>query len=276
MRKLRTLIGLVLVLVVAGIGYVWFWGGSGEPTTAVTAPPVTTSSAPASTALPAVEQDAPATAIDTSMAPATTSATTTATDPAPATTRVESPGESSAVVYRIDSASSTVRFEMDEILNGSPKRVVGVTSEVAGEVLVDFADPAASALGAVVINVRTLETDSSFRDRAMRGPILGSSRDENEFATFEPTAVEGFPDEVAVGDNVTLVVTGDLALSGVTRAVVFDIEVTLVDEERIEVTGSATVLRSDFGLQIPSVPSVSDVADEILLAIDLVAVATGG
>ena len=274
MRKLRTLIGLVLVLVVAGVAYVWFSGGSGEPTTAVTAPPVTTAPAPAATAPPPeVEQDAPEAATTTSTAAATT---TTATDPTPAPTPADASGGPSAIVYRIDSASSTVRFEIDEILNGSPKRVVGVTSEVAGEALIDFADPAASALGTVVINVRTLETDSSFRDRAMRGPILGSSRDENEFATFEPTTVEGFPDEVAVGDNVTLVVTGDLALSGVTRSVVFDIEVMLVDEERIEVTGSATVLRSDFGLQIPSVPSVSDVADEILLAVDLVAVATGG
>lgn len=54
----------------------------------------------------------------------------------------------------------------------------------------------------------------------------------------------------------------------------FDIDVGLVSKERIEVTGAATVLRSDFGLQIPSVPSVSDVDDEILLTVDLVAFAT--
>ena len=50
---------------------------------------------------------------------------------------------------------------------------------------------------------------------------------------------------------------------------------TVVSDERVEVTGTATVLRSDFGLTIPDVPSVSDVADEILLVIDLVAVAAG-
>lgn len=281
MKKLRILIGLVLVVAVAGFAYVWFSGGTGEPTTAVTAPPVTTASAPATTATAPTttapptgsEQEAPE-AVSTTAAAVDT--TTTATASTPASTVPDAPGESSAVVYRIDSASSSVRFEIDEILNGSPKRVVGVTSEVAGEALIDFDDPTASRLGAVVINVRTLETDSSFRDRATRGPILGSARDENEFATFEPTAVEGLPGEIAIGDTVTLVVTGDFTLSGVTRPVVFDIDVVLVDDDRIEVTGSATVLRSDFGLEIPSVPSVSDVADEILLAIDLVAVATGG
>ena len=282
MKKLRILIGLVVLLAAAGFAYVWFSGGTGEPTTAVTAPPVTTASAPATTAsAPATtapptgsDQEAPE-AVSTTAAAADTT-TTAATASTPASTVVEAPSEASAVVYRIDGASSSVRFEIDEILNGSPKRVVGVTSEVAGEVLIDFDDPTASRLGAVVINVRTLETDSSFRDRATRGPILGSARDENEFATFEPTAVEGLPGEVAIGDTVTLVVTGDFTLSGVTRPVVFDIDVVLADDDRIEATGSATVLRSDFGLEIPSVPSVSDVADEILLAVDLVAVATGG
>ncbi len=108
----------------------------------------------------------------------------------------------------------------------------------------------------------------------MRGPILGSASDENEFAVFEPVSVDGLPEEVAIGETVKLVVTGDLTLSGTTKPVVFDIDVGLVSKERIEVTGAATVLRSDFGLQIPSVPSVSDVDDEIMLTVDLVAFAT--
>ena len=281
MKWRRILIGLVVVLAVAGFAFVWFSGGSGEPTTAVTAPPVITASSP-STTVPAPTTSAPPTGSEqeapeaVSTTGAVTEPTTTATASTPVSTVPDGPAEASEVVYRIDSASSSVRFEIDEILNGSPKRVVGVTSEVAGEALIDYTDPTASRLGAVVINVRTLETDSSFRDRATRGPILGSARDENEFATFEPTGVEGLPGEITIGETVELVVTGDFTLSGVTRPVVFDIDVVLVDENRIEVTGSATVLRSDFGLQIPSVPGVSDVGDEILLAVDLVAVATDG
>ena len=256
-------IGLALaataVLVLGAAAYVWFSGGSGEPSTEVTAPPITS---PATTV--------PATTATTSVPVVTTAA--------PATTEATEPAETegaSAVLYRIDKAESSVSFEIDEILNGNPFRVVGVTTEVAGEVLIDFDNPAASQLGAIVINVRTLATDSGFRDRAIRGPILGSSRDENEFATFKPTDLEGLPDSVTMGDEVPLRITGTFSLSGESRPVTFDTAVTVVSAERVEVSGTATVLRSDFGLTIPDVPSVSDVAEEILLVIDLVAVAEG-
>ena len=275
MKKLGIGVGVLLVLAAAAFAYVWFSGGSGAPSAPVTAPPVTAPPVTAQAAAPA-EEGVETTAAVTSPSEAETSET-----PAPDVSEAgaeegiaeQDVDEGGAVVYRIDKAGSSVRFEIDELLNGNPKRVVGVTSEVAGEVLVDFADPSASRIGAIVINVRTLETDSGFRDRAMRGPILGSARDENEFAVFEPASVEGFPDQAAVGDRIPLTVAGDLTLSGATRPVVFVIEVTLVSEDLIEVSGSATVLRSDFGLFVPDVPSVSDVADEVTLAVDLTAAA---
>ncbi len=269
MRVIRNLVGVALLVLVVVVAYVWFSGGRGEPSTDVTAPSLTTGPTTTSDTEPVAEVST----TEAATATGATSPESTVSDVSEE--NVASPSTVTAVVYRIDPASSSVAFEIDEILNGSPKRVVGVTSEVAGEALIDFSDPTASVLGPTVINVRTLETDSGFRDRAMRGPILGSSRDENEFAVFEPISIEGLPEEAAVGDTVNLVVTGDFTLSGTTMPVVFDIEVGLVSEERIEVSGTATVRRSDFGLQIPSVPSVSDVDDEILLTVDLRAMAVG-
>ena len=275
-RKVGIALGILLALVVAGLAYVWFSGGSGEPSTDVTAPPVTTV---ASTQPPSQGEDEQAPTDTMAADPGTTAAAAPATSEvttSAAATPEEDPGEETTdLVYRIEQSDSSVRFEIDEVLNGSPKRVVGTTNEVAGELLIDFDDPTASSLGAVVINVRTLQTDSSFRDRAMRGPILGSARDENEFATFEPTEITGLPDQVAVGDSVSLTVVGDFTLSGVTLPVEFSVEVAIGSTERIEVSGVATVLRSDFGLRIPDVPSVSDVADEVTLAIDLVLVVSG-
>ena len=257
-RRIGLALAAIVVLVLGAAAYVWFSGGSGEPSTEVTAPPIT---AVSTTAATTVSASTPATT-----APARTT-TTEGAEPEPA--------GASDVLYQLDKAESSVSFEIDEILNGNPFRVVGTTTEVAGEVLIDFDDPTASQLGTIVINVRTLATDSGFRDRAIRGPILGSSRDENEFATFEPVDIEGLPDLVTMGERVSLQVTGTFSLSGVSRPVAFDTAVTVVSAERVEVTGTATVLRSDFGLNIPDVPSVSGVADEILLVIDLVAVATG-
>ncbi|MCY4621815.1 MAG: YceI family protein, partial [bacterium] len=178
-RRIGIALAAIAVVVLGAVAYVWFSGGSGEPSTEVTAPPITsapttaattTAADPAATSTVAAESDPTTTVAET--AP---TAVVESTEPAAAVT-------TSAVLYRIDKAESSVSFEIDEILNGNPFRVVGVTTEVAGEVLIDFDDPTASQLGTIVINVRTFATDSGFRDRAIRGPILGSSRDENEFA----------------------------------------------------------------------------------------------
>ncbi len=265
-RRIGVALAVLVLVVLGAVAYVWFSGGSGEPSTEVTAPPITSR----------VTTIAATTATTTAATDATSvSEGTTVTTAVVETTEPVEVADASAVLYQIDKAESSVSFEIDEILGGNPFRVVGVTTEVAGEVLIDFDEPAASQLGTVVINVRTLATDSNFRDRAIRGPILGSSRDENEFATFEPTDIEGFPDSVTMGDQVPLRITGTFSLSGESRPVTFDTEVTVVSADRVEVTGAVTVLRSDFGLTIPDVPSVSDVADEILLVIDLVAVPAG-
>ncbi len=219
-------VGLVVVVVV-GLGvYVWFSGGSGEPSTSVTAASV-----------------------------------------------VGSGEAGSGVVYSIDQSQSEVSFAMDEVLQGTPMVVVGTTNEVAGEVLVDFDDPANSRLGDIVVNVRTLTTGNDFRDRAIRGPILNSASDEFEFATFVPSSIDGIPDAVTVGDALTLVVNGDFTVAGVTSPVSFDVGLTLTSETQISVSGTATVSRSEFGLTIPNAPGVANVSENVVLGFRFVALA---
>ena len=247
MRIVALVIGGLALVAAAAVGVLWIQAGSGEPSAAVVAPPV----APPST--------------DTSYpAPAGSETTTSLAGSS------EGEGSPTPILHRINPAASTVAFEVDEKLRGSPFRVVGTTSEVAGEMLVDFDVPSAVQLGTVVINVRTLTTDSSIRDRAMRGPILGSSRDENEFATFEPTQIEGLPAQVSPGDRIALRITGLFTLSGVTHPLTFNTEVAVLGEERLQITGTASLRRSDFGLTIPEVPGVTDVSDEVLLVLNLV------
>ena len=171
-KKLGMLVGVGLLVVVAVLGYIYLSGGSGEPSAEVTAPTIASQ----------------------------------ATEPTQAAR-----GIAGSVTYDIDKSLSSVRFELDELLGGNPNRVVGSTSEVAGQVRIDFEDPANSQVGTIVINVRTLVTDSDLRDRVMRGPILGSSDDANEFAEFNPTSLEGLPDAVAIGDTVSFTVTGDFS-----------------------------------------------------------------
>ena len=67
--------------------------------------------------------------------------------------------------------------------------------------------------------------------------------------------------------------SGNLTVVDTTLSVPFAASVTVVDEDTLQVSATAEVLYADFGLVIPSVPSVANVTDEVTLQLDLVATA---
>jgi polyisoprenoid-binding protein YceI len=175
-------------------------------------------------------------------------------------------------LYRINAELSEVRFIIHEELFGNPKEVIGATNEVAGDIIVNFANPANSQVGEIRVNARTLETDDENRTRALRNQILQSRLDEFEFVTFVPTAITGLPEgPVAIGDTVTFQLTGDLTVRHITNSVTFDVTVTLASEERLEGSATAPTTRAAYELTIPRAPGVANVTDEVTLEIDFVA-----
>lgn len=212
-------------------------------------------------------------AVSAVLAAATMEATTEATPEATveATTEAAAAPQSSMVVFNIDQAQSEVSFTLSEVLNGNPTTVVGTTDQVAGQIAVDFGAPQNSQVGEIVINVRTLATDSGMRDRMIRGQILESSRAEYEFANFTPTAISGLPQTITLGEPITFQITGDLTLRTITQPVTFEVTVMPESEDKISGTATATVQRADFQLNIPRVPSVADVSEEVKLEINFVA-----
>lgn len=180
-----------------------------------------------------------------------------------------SPSSAGPVIFQIDPAQSQVRFELDEDLRGSRITVVGTTDQVAGQLAVDLANPAATQVGVIQINARTLATDNNFRNRAIQNEILDTGA--YEFITFTPTAVTGLPESVNIGDTVTFTIAGDLTIRDVTNAVTFTVEATAVSPTQLTGTATAAVSRGDYGLQIPSVPNVANVEEEVELIIEFVA-----
>lgn len=249
----RTLLIVGATVVTLGVGafaFIWFSGGSGEPTTELTTPPL---------------------AADTTTSTAAPGSTVTTTSPT--STPTETTEAPSTDLTFVIGEGSQARFELDEELRGSPKHVVGTTPEVVGQVRFDPSDPSGAEFSEIVINARTFQTDSSNRDRAIRSAVvLDSGSDEFELITFTPTGVDGLPDSLAVGDNLSFTVTGDLTIKGVTRPTTFDVEATWSDEQTLEGTAEAVVDRTEFGIGIPSVPSVANVTEEVLIALDFVAV----
>jgi polyisoprenoid-binding protein YceI len=174
------------------------------------------------------------------------------------------------VTYQIAQSESQVSFSVQEVLRGSPLTAVGTTNQVAGELAIDF-DNASAQLGPVQVDARTLKTDNNFRNRAINNEILDTA--QYEYITFVPTAITGLPSSIAIGDTVTFQISGNLTIRDVTKPVTFEVKVTLVSKDRLEGQASATVLRSDYNLNIPSVPQVANVSNEVLVEINFVAAA---
>lgn len=251
-------VALILLGLGAGagvLGYVYFVGGSGEASTAITAPTLSA----------AATLDAPALATENALLREQLAFPSTQSTPLGETSVSEK------IIFRIVPDDSQVSFMLEEDLRGSRTVVRGITNQVAGDILVDFAQPSASQVGIIRINMRTLATDTELRNRAIRSNILRTSQADFEFSEFVPTALNGLPDSVAVGDTLTFQVTGDFGLVGLTRPITFDVTMTLVSDTRIEGEAVAQVLRSDYGLQIPSVPGVANVSDEVELTLNFVA-----
>jgi len=172
-------------------------------------------------------------------------------------------------IYQISQAASQVRFEIDEELRGAPKTVVGVTDQVAGEIALDLSDLSTAQLGVIQINARTLRTDSDRRDRAIQNEILDT--DVHEFVTFTPVAINGLPDAVGLGEEVSFTVDGELTIRDVTQPATFDIVATAVSENEVRGTAVTTISRESYGLRIPSVPMVPNVEEEVALYLNFVA-----
>ena len=186
-------------------------------------------------------------------------------------------GDSERILYRISRDESEVRFSMGipsaEVVEREDG-VVGVTEDVAADIIVDLGNPANSQLGLVRVNARTMSTGRGFLDPIIRGSILLSAQDEYEFIEFQPTNLIGLPDSIAIGDTIEFQIEGDLTLIDVTNSVLFDVTVTLVDESRLEGFAIGSIFHADFEMEIPSPPSFVDappVADEIYLEIEYAA-----
>jgi polyisoprenoid-binding protein YceI len=247
----KILIAVVVIVVIGGVGLFILDRTIFAPAAVSTAVPVAPTLAAPTQA--AAQPTAPAATAESAQPPAT----------APA-------AAGAAVVYRIDANQSEARYEVGEtFLRGNRfATAIGRTKGIAGDVLVDFATPANSQIGTIVINVNQLTSDEGRRDNFIRNNALESATYPE--ATFKPTKIEGLPASVKPGDQLTLKVTGDLTVKQTTKPVTFAVTLTTSQDK---LTGSATteILLSDFGAG-PIQLAILQTEDKAKLVFDFVAV----
>lgn len=174
-------------------------------------------------------------------------------------------------VFRISQDDSQVAYNIYEQLNGNDKTVVGSTTQVEGDILLNLNDLSQSQIGDISINARTFATDDDRRDNSVARFILQSESDANEFITFKATSISGLSSTATVGDTLTFQVTGDLTIASVTQTATFNVSATLATANQLTGHAETTVQRSAFNLSIPNVPFVANVGDDVTLKLDFVA-----
>jgi polyisoprenoid-binding protein YceI len=268
MNKKLLLISALILVVVAVVGGVslwnWFLGAPQAASGPIQAAPLQESvgaSTPSSQAIqaPATQQGNGQTTTSTPDAPQAASNSQVAATAAP----------NGLTVFQISQADSKAQFTIYEELMGQPKNVVGVTNQVAGQIGVNFNDLSTAQVGEIKVDARGFTTDSNQRNRMIQNRILDTG--SFEYITFTPTQISGLNGSAKIGQAFQFQIAGNLTIQDVTRPVTFDVTAQAVSNSQISGTAIATIQRSDFNLQIPSVPQVANVGQQVTLQIDFVA-----
>jgi len=173
--------------------------------------------------------------------------------------------------YSLDPENSEARFLLNEVLLGKDKQVVGDTSQVTGDISFDLANPQATTVSVITINAADITTDDNRRNNQIRGRILQT--EDFPDITFAPSSITGLPESVVVGDSFDVQMTGMLTIAGSSLEKTFDVSVKVLSEAELSGQGSTVITHKEFNLNIPRVPIVASVEDDVRLELDFRALA---
>ncbi|MFN2201647.1 MAG: YceI family protein [Caldilineaceae bacterium] len=176
------------------------------------------------------------------------------------------------VGYRlvIAPAETTVGYAIQEVFipdQNALATAIGATNEVQGALLLNHADPAASEFDPFVVDISTLKSDRSSRDRAICAMWLESSK--VPLVTFEVAEVRGFPENPDEGVPISFQLAGDFTVREITRNVVWDVTASLEDEQ-LTVSATLGTMLADFDIPMSSMANILRVTDGITLTLDFV------
>jgi polyisoprenoid-binding protein YceI len=141
-------------------------------------------------------------------------------------------------------ADSSAGYRVDEVLNGADVTVAGTTGEVSGQVVITGGDLADAD---VTVDVASITTDTARRDSYFRDNVMDVAA--NPTATFSVTETADLPE--LTGTPVTVPVTGELTLAGVTQPVQTEISVVRT-ATGVDVSGAVPVTFGDYGIDPPN------------------------
>jgi polyisoprenoid-binding protein YceI len=171
------------------------------------------------------------------------------------------------LVLTLVPGESRASFRAREQLVGQsmPGEAIGSTAGVSGSLVLDDAGAILGEQSKIVVELESLQSDESRRDRYLHRTTLQTSQFPT--ARFVPRAVMGLPTPLPTQGELNFELAGDLSVHGVTRPTLW--QVTARFGEQV-IAGSAwtTVNITDFGMQPPKVGPVLSIEDTITLQVD--------
>lgn len=172
-------------------------------------------------------------------------------------------------LFRISpDTGSSVTYDVTEVLAGNETTSRGTTTVLGGDIGVNVADPSASRMTEIVVNVEMFDSDSSLRDKRIRHDFLESTH--FPFATFTADSIE-LDDVIADGDaesNVTM--AGTLTLKDIAAPVTFS-GTASIEDDTLTASVSGTVLMSTYGIGPIHVAGLAHTEDEVRFELEIVA-----
>ncbi len=162
---------------------------------------------------------------------------------------------------------SQARYRVREQLANRdlPNDAVGATNIISGALVIDANGTLVPGGSQFVIDMSTLQSDSSRRDGYVRDNVLQTSQYPN--VTFVPTAINGLPSPLPTSGEGTFEMTGDLTIRDVTRPATWAVTLR---REGDTLTGQATTsfTFADYNIPQPRVPILLSLQDLIKLEFD--------
>ena len=169
--------------------------------------------------------------------------------------------------FRIVPNGTTAAYKVHEnlILHNLPSTdATGRTQHVQGDFLIRTNAAPLVANMKITVDLSTLQTDESMRDRYVREHALETATYPQ--ATFVSTCAQGLPAHYSDGQTVTFQTVGNLTMHGVTNKETFNVQGKLAGNT-ITGTATTTIFMSDFKIQPPNLANIAIAENKAIITI---------
>jgi polyisoprenoid-binding protein YceI len=173
--------------------------------------------------------------------------------------------------FQIVSAQTTASYSVYEnlIFQNKPNNdAIGTTHSVQGNFKIrSGASPLVAGMN-IQVDLRTLQSDSSMRDRYIQQNSLQTGT--YPYATFVSVSTQGLPANYTDGQTIHFQLTGNLTMHGKINKEVFDVQGKVVGNT-ITGTATSTIYMTDFGIQPPNLANIAIAQNKVVITLTFTA-----